>query len=103
MKYNTIYCAFSSQLDAFLLFTYSIGSIHAEMIILVGNGYGDRSSNPCRGSLSRNTNTIVKRYESNYGPTGYGYIIGQTWFFLPCSGNQSRRRKTWNSSLLNST
>ena len=49
------------------------------MVIVVENGHSDTSSNP--DCISHSTNTIGKGYESNYFPSSYGQIVGQTRFF----------------------
>ena len=40
--------------------TYNYGGAHGVMVIVVGNGLGDTSSNPRRDCISHSTNTLGK-------------------------------------------
>ena len=43
------------------------------MIIIIGNGHGDMSSNLDKADcISHSTNTLGERYEFNYSPSSYG-------------------------------
>ena len=50
------------------------------MVIVVGNGHGDTSSNPGRDSLHC-TNTLGKGMNPIILPPAMGKIVGQTRFF----------------------
>ena len=50
------------------------------MVIVVGNGYGDTSSNPGR-DFSHCTNTLGKVWIQLLLPPAMGKIVGQTRFF----------------------
>ena len=46
---------------------------HGVMLIVVGNGYGDTSSNPRRRWLHSTSHLYPwEQYESNYSPSSYG-------------------------------
>ena len=47
------------------------GSARGVMVVVVGNGQGDISSNRGRDWLHF-TNTLGEKYESNYSPSSYG-------------------------------
>ena len=47
------------------------GGAPGVMVIVIGNGHADKSSNPC---ISQSTNTLIL-------PPAMGKIVGQTRFF----------------------
>ena len=52
------------------------------MVIVVGNGHGDTSSNPGKTDcISRSTNTLGKGMNSIILPPAMGKIVGQTGSF----------------------
>ena len=69
------------------------------MVNVIGNGHGDTSSNPGRGLLhftylGKGMNPIIL-------PPAMSKYLGRLVFW-PCFSNQSRRRKSLNSDLLDS-
>ena len=52
------------------------------MVIVVGNKYGDLSSNPGQGFVHfKLRKYFLERNESNNSPSSFGWIVGQTGFF----------------------
>ena len=57
------------------------GGARGVMVIIVGNGHGDASSNPGRDCISHRTNTLQKGMNPIILPPAMGKIVGQTVFF----------------------
>ena len=73
------------------------------VFIAVGNRHSDSSSNPGRSSLHlTKCKYSWETNESNFSSSSYGLMVRQTEFFIFFYGNHSWRRKTLNSSPLNS-
>ena len=51
------------------------------MVIVLGNGHVDTSSNPGPDCISHSTNTLGKGMNSIILPPAMGKIVGQTRFF----------------------
>ena len=51
------------------------------MVIVIGNGHGDTSSNPGRDCISHSTNTLGKGMNRIIHLPAMGKIVGQTRFF----------------------
>ena len=64
------------------------------MVIVVGNGHGDSSSNPRRDWL-HSTNTLGKGMNPNILPPAMGKIVGQTRFFSPGEATSLGEEKLW--------
>ena len=71
------------------------------MVIVIGNGHCDTSSNPGRDCISHNTNTLGKGMNPIILPPAMGKIVGQTRFFSLGEATSLGEGKL-NSSLLNS-
>ena len=64
---------FISPIKTMMITNYILGGAHGVMVIMVGNGHGDSSSNLDETDcISHSTNTLGERYESNYSPSSYG-------------------------------
>ena len=63
------------------IYKYTKGS-YGEMVIIIGNGHGDTSSNPGRDWLQfHSTNTLGKGMDPTILPAAMGKIVGQNEFF----------------------
>ena len=63
-----------------------IGGAWDVMVMVIGKGHSDPSSNPCQGWES---------YASNYSPSTYEWIIGQIWLFNFGIATGLREGKLW--------
>ena len=57
--------------------------VRGVMVMIVGNGYGDPSSNPRRDCLDfRCLEYHWEMYETKYSSSSNGQIVGQTGYFI---------------------
>ena len=107
LRDKTLKIPFMGQVDLiemmfWMILNYiDIAGAHGVMVIVIGNGLGDLSSNPGRADcISHHTKSLRK----GMNPIILSLAVDSRtdWVLSPWLGNHSRRRKTLNSNLLNS-
>ena len=78
------------------IIVHSNGGARGVMVIGVGNGHGDTSSKPGRSWLHFIWHLYPwEWYESNYSPSSYGQIVGQTDSFSLGEATSLGEGKLW--------